>query len=80
MSEKQKEDFLALVAEYSDYEVEEITMDMRFREDLGFNSLNFMTYLGDLEDVFDIEIDSDEVQGITTVGDALKYAEDLLMR
>ncbi len=80
MSEKQKEDFLALVAEYSDYEVEEITMDMRFREDLGFNSLNFMTYLGDLEDVFDIEIDSDEVQSISTVGDALKYAEELLMR
>ncbi len=80
MSEKQKEDFLAMVAEYSDFEVEEITMDMRFREDLGFNSLNFMTYLGDLEDVFDIEIDSDEVMNLSTVGDALKYAEELLNR
>ena len=78
MSEKQKEDFLAMVAEYSDFEVEEISMDMRFREDLGFNSLNFMTYLGDLEDVFDIEIDSDEVMNLSTVGDALKYAEELL--
>ncbi|MBR1634882.1 MAG: acyl carrier protein [Lachnospiraceae bacterium] len=78
MSEKQKEDFLALVAEYSDVEAEEITMDMRFREDLGFNSLNFMTFLGDLEDVFDIEIDADEVLNLSTVGDALKNAEELV--
>ena len=79
MSEKQKEDFLALVAEYSDYEPEEITLDLRFREDLGFNSLNFMTFLGDLEDVFDIEIDSEEVLNLSTVGDALNYAEELVI-
>lgn len=79
MSEKQKEDFLALVAEYSDVAAEEITEDMKFREDLGFNSLNFMTFLGDLEDVFDIEIDGDEVLSLSTVGDALKYAGELVV-
>lgn len=79
MSEKQKEDFLALVAEYSDVAAEEITEDMKFREDLGFNSLNFMTFLGDLEDVFDIEIDGDEVLSLSTVGDALNYAGELVM-
>ncbi len=78
MTEDQKKDFLALVAEYGDIDVEEIKMDMRFREDLGFNSLNFMTYLGDVEDMFDIEIDADKVLDLNTVEDAIEYAEELL--
>ncbi len=44
-----KQEFLEIVAKYCDKEPSEITEDMRFREDLGFNSLSFMTYLGDLE-------------------------------
>ncbi len=78
MTEDQKKDFLALVAEYGDLPVEEITMDMRFREDLGFNSLNFMTFLGDLEDMFDIEVDADKVVDMNTVEDAIEYAEELV--
>ncbi len=30
---------------------------MRFREDLGFTSLDFMSFLGELEDTFDIELE-----------------------
>ena len=78
MTEDQKKDFLALVAEYSDTPAEEITLDMRFREDLGFNSLNFMTFLGDVEDTFDIEVDGDAVVDLATVEDAIDYASDLL--
>ena len=78
MTEDQKKDFLELVAEYGDVPVEDIRLDMRFREDLGFNSLNFMTYLGDLEDLFDIEIDADKVLELNTVEDAIEYAEELL--
>ena len=78
MTEEQKQEFLELVAEYSDMPVEEISLDMRFREDLGFNSLNFMTFLGDLEDALDIEIDGDNVVTLSTVEDAIEYASELL--
>ena len=37
-----KHKFLEIVAKYCDKEASEITEDMRFREDLGFNSLSFM--------------------------------------
>lgn len=48
--------FLNIVAEYCNTPADEITNDMRFIEDLGFSSLDFMTFLGDLEDTFDVEI------------------------
>ena len=50
---------------------------MRFREDLGFSSLDFMSFLGELEDTFDIELEEDKVMKIVTLGEALKLLEDL---
>ena len=72
-----KQEFLEIVAKYGDKEPSEITEDMRFREDLGFNSLSFMTYLGDLEDTFDVEQDEEEAIRITTIGEALDYMNTL---
>ena len=74
--EKFKEQFIELVSQYCDLEPEEITLDMKFREDLGFNSLNFMTFLGDIEDNFDIEVDEEKVLELSTVDDALEYAAE----
>ena len=48
---------------------------MAIREDLGLSSLDLMTFLGDLEDEFDIEFDLEEdeqkLSNLRTVGDAL---------
>ncbi len=68
-----KQEFLEIVAKYCDKDASEITEDMRFREDLGFNSLSFMTFLGDLEDTLDVELEEDEALRITTIGEALEY-------
>ncbi len=73
-----KTEFLEIVAKYCDKEASELTEDMRFREDLGFNSLSFMTYLGDLEDTFDVELDEEGALRITTIGEALEYMNTLL--
>ena len=73
-----KTEFLEIVAKYCDKEASELTEDMRFREDLGFNSLSFMTYLGDLEDTFDVELDEEGALRITTSGEALEYMNTLL--
>ena len=56
----QEMEFKNIVAQYSKVKPEEMTGDMRFREDLGFTSLDFMSFLGELEDTFDIELDENE--------------------
>ena len=41
--------FKKIVAQYCEVEPENITNEMRFREDLGFSSLDFMSFLGELD-------------------------------
>ena len=73
----QEMEFKNIVAQYSNVAPEEITNDMRFREDLGFSSLDFMSFLGELEDTFDIELEENEVMKIVTLGEALQLLENL---
>ena len=73
----QRKNFLELVAKYCEKDASEITDNMRFREDLGFNSLSFMTFLGDLEDTLDVELEEEEAIRITTIGEALQYMNTL---
>lgn len=65
-----------IMLEYIEVDREDITMDSRFMEDLGFSSFDFMTMLGELEDEFEIEIDQDEIAEIVTVGQAVEYLEN----
>ena len=67
--------FKNIVAQYSNVAPEEITNNMRFREDLGFSSLDFMSFLGELEDTFDIELEESEVMKIVTIGEALELLD-----
>ncbi|MDD6662705.1 MAG: phosphopantetheine-binding protein [Lachnospiraceae bacterium] len=73
----QEMEFKNIVAQYSKVAAEEMTEEMRFREDLGFSSLDFMSFLGELEDTFDIELEEDKAMKIVTLGEALKLLEDL---
>lgn len=69
-------EFKNIIAKYSKVAAEDMTNDMRFREDLGFSSLDFMSFLGELEDAFDVEFDEEEVVNVYTIEEALKYIED----
>ena len=71
MLEKMKE----LICNYVDVEPEAITEDSRFIEDLGFNSFDFMSLLGEMENELGITVDEQEVVNIHTVGEAVKYIE-----
>ena len=73
----QEMEFINIVAQYSKVAPEEMTNEMRFREDLGFSSLDFMSFLGELEDTFDIELEENEVMKIVTLGEALQLLENL---
>ena len=72
------EEFKNLVAQYSNVSAEDMTDDMSLRDDLGLSSLDFMTFLGEIEDTFDIELDLDEAVNITTIGEAIEMMNSLV--
>ena len=53
--------FKEIVARYCETKPEDMDPEKRFREDLGFSSLDFMSLLGELEDTFDITIPTIEI-------------------
>ena len=71
------ERFVGIICNYVEVNVEDVHMESRFVEDLGFTSFDFMTMLGDLEDEFDIEIDQKEVANVRTVEEALEFMKEL---
>lgn len=70
-------EFKQLVAQYCDVAAEDMTDEMRFREDLGFTSLGFMSFLGEVEDTFDVELDQEKAEQVRTIGDAIEMIREL---
>lgn len=52
---------------------DEVTLDSRFRADLGADSISLVEIAMALEAEFDIMLEDDEVAGIVTVQDAVTY-------
>lgn len=50
---------------------DEITMDTKFVDDLGADSLDIFQIIMGIEETFDIEIDNEDAEKIVTVGDAV---------
>ena len=66
-----------IVCERLDKKPEEVTLEARFIEDLGADSLDLTELLMALEEEFNIDID-DEANQIETVADAVKYIQGKL--
>lgn len=73
----QEMQFKKIIAQYCDVKPEEMTNDMKFREDLGFSSLDFMSFLGEIEDTFDIELEEDDALHVFAIVEALDLLERL---
>ena len=59
-----------IISEVLNVDVEEITMETTFVDDLGADSLDIFQIIMGLEEEFDIEIANEEAEKIVTVGDA----------
>lgn len=66
-----------IIVNYVEVKKEDIKPESRFIEDLGFTSFDFMSMLGEIEDVMDVEIDQEQVVDIRTVQEAADYLEKL---
>ena len=66
-----------LICNYVEVNREDIKEESRFIEDLGFNSYDFVSMLGELEEELGVTVDENDVIEIHTVGEAVKYLTDL---
>ena len=55
-----------------------ITLDARFLEDLGADSLDTVELIMQFEEEFDIEISDEDAEGLTTVGNSIDYINSKL--
>ena len=68
-----------LISEQFGVEADTISMETTFEDDLGADSLDFVELSMALEEEFDVgEMAEDDMGGITTVGDLVKYLQSKL--
>jgi len=66
-----------LVAEKVGVDPEDITMETSFADDLEADSITLFELVMAIEDEFDIEVDDESIEKIETVGDIVKYLEEI---
>ena len=72
MNEKIKE----IIADQLNIELDKVTEESNFKDDLGEDSLDLFNMVMALEDEYGIEIPTEDLEEITTVGAVAKYLKD----
>ena len=63
-----------LIAEQFAIDADEISMDSSFGDDLGADSVDLVELVMAMEEEFNVgEIDEDDLTGLKTVGDCVRY-------
>ena len=71
MLEKIKE----MIADSLGVDAGTITEESSFKDDLGADSLDLFELVMTLEEEYDVEIPTEDLESIATVGDVVKYIE-----
>ncbi len=70
------EKLVGIIEEQLNVEGVEITKDSDFKKDLNADSLDLFELVMALEEEFGVEIPSEKLADMTTVGDVVKYMQD----
>ena len=65
-----------ILCDQLDVEEDAVTMEANIIHDLGADSLDVVDLVMSLEDKYDVEIPSEELEKLLTVGDVIKYIEE----
>jgi len=71
-----KEKVRQIVADQLGVDLEEVTEEASFVDDLGADSLDTVELVMALEEEFGLEIPDEDAEKISTVQDAIKYIEE----
>ena len=72
MLEKMKE----IIAGQLSVSEDEVTLEASFKDDLDADSLDLFELVMALEEEYDVEIPSDDLAELNTVGDVINYLKD----
>ena len=67
-----------IIAEVLNVDENEVTLETRFTDDLGADSLDVFQIIMGIEETFDVEIANEEAEKIVTVGDAVEQIKAAL--
>ena len=70
-----KDKVVDIICQKLDVSKDKVTMETKFAEDLGADSLDQAELVMEFEDEFDINIPDDAAEKIQTVGQAVEYIE-----
>ena len=65
-----------LIVEEVGVDADQVTMDASFKNDLNIDSLDLFEMVMTLQEEFDVEIPSEDLENIDTVGDLINYIEN----
>lgn len=65
-----------IIVEQLGVNVDQVTPDAKFIEDLGADSLDTVELIMALEEEFGIEVPDEEAEKLQSVGDVVKYIEE----
>ena len=68
----------AVILDELDVAEAKVTMDAKLKEDLGADSIDAVQIIMALEDEFDIKLEDDNLEKITTVGDVVEFILQVL--
>lgn len=71
------EKFVNILVDELQIDRDEITLEAELSGDLGINSIELADLVMLCEDKFGIEINDDDIRKFATVGDVVKYLENL---
>jgi len=75
MAEVNFEKFRGIIAEQLGVEVDKVTAEAKFTDDLGADSLDLVELIMAFEEEYGMEISDDEATKLTAVGEAWNYVK-----
>ncbi len=77
MSEKSLEERVKeIIVEQLGVNAEQVTMEAKFIEDLGADSLDTVELVMALEEAFGVNVPDEDAEKLQSVGDVVRYIED----
>jgi acyl carrier protein len=65
-----------IIVEQLGVQADQVTLDAKFIEDLGADSLDTVELVMAFEEQFNVEVPDEQAEKLLTVGDVVRYVED----